>query len=388
MINSYDKYQEFREHGPVIVQDGFQGKTTYVIGHEEAKLVLGDQKRFIKDPNSLLPKSQRPQNDHSADLFRLAYDNMLSADPPDHTRLRALVSKAFTNRRVQSLAPRIQEIADQLIDDFEGKGSVDLIDAFAFPLPIIVICELLGVPSEDRDKFRTWSHAFLGVANEEGSYVQLLTEFVQYIGQMIVERRENPKDDLISALVHAEEEGKQLSEQELYAMIALLIVAGHETTVNLIGNGMAVLLQYPEQARLLRDEPDLIDGAIEEFIRHEGPVEMATTRYAAEDVTISGIHIKQGTPVTVILAAANRDPNIYDDAEFLDVTRKASQQMGFGYGIHYCVGAPLARLEGKIAFRSLLRRLPSLRISGNPADLEYVNASVVHGLRRLPVTWN
>lgn len=305
MKNSYDKYNQYREQGPVIVQDGFNGATAYVIGHEEAKEVLGDQKRFVKDPNSLLPASQRHRNNGSSDVFQLVYDNMLGTDPPDHTRLRALISKAFTNKRVQALAPRIQELADQLIDGFESKGRVDLIDAFAFPLPIIVICELLGVPTEDRDKFRTWSHAFLGVADDHSSYTQLISDFVQYIGEMIALRREEPRDDLISALVHAEEEGNQLNEQELYSMIALLIVAGHETTVNLIGNGMAALLQHPEQADLLRREPERIDAAIEEFIRYEGPVEMATTRYAAEDVTIGGTFLKRGTPITVILAAAD-----------------------------------------------------------------------------------
>ena len=280
----------------------------YVLGYQEAKQILGDHKRFVKDYQNTLPPEQRVKTKAGMDMFSLLYDNMLSADQPDHTRLRALVSKAFTNKHIQALAPRIQEIADQLIDDFVANGETDLIESYAFPLPIIVICELLGIPADDRDKFRIWSHAFLGIPDDQHSYFQLLLDFVDYIRQTIEDRRTNPRDDLISALVHAEEKGDRLTEQELYSMIALLIVAGHETTVNLIGNGMAALLQNRKQMALLQQDETLIETTIEEFLRYAGPVEMATTRYAAEDVQIGDTFIKRGTAVVVILAAANRDP--------------------------------------------------------------------------------
>lgn len=373
-----------RANGPIVAQ----GRTLYVIGYPEAKQILGDYRRFVKDIRNTLPPEQRSQFEPETDMFSLLYDNMLNSDQPAHTRLRALVSKAFTNRHIQSLAPRIQEITNQLIDSFKAEGEIDLIEAYAFPLPIIVICELLGIPIEDRDKFRKWSHAFIGIADDEQSYVQLLTDFVRYIGQMIADRRSHPRDDLISGLVHAEENGARLSEQELYSMIALLIVAGHETTVNLIGNGMLAILRYPDQAALLRREPQLIDVAIEEFLRYTGPVEMATTRYAAEDIEIGGTFIRAGTPIIVILAAANRDPAVFQDAAELNVTRESNKHLGFGYGVHYCLGAPLARLEARIAFNTLLKRMPAIRLSVPASQLKYNEGTIVHGLVRLPVRWD
>ena len=364
-----------------------QGGRAFVVGLEAARQVLGDHKRFVKNFQNSLPPEQRSQTGSGMDMFSLLYDNMLSSDAPDHTRLRALVSKAFTNRQIQALAPRIQQIADELIDGFAADGEADLIERYAFPLPIIVICELLGIPAEDRDKFRRWSHAFLGIADDEFSYMQSLTEFVGYIGQTIAERRVQPKDDLISGLVHAEENGQQLTEQELYSMIALLIVAGHETTVNLIGNGMAALLQHPDQKALLQRDPDLIESAIEEFLRFEGPVEMATERYAAEDVQIGGTLIRRGTAVIIILAAVNRDPAAFEQPASLDVTRDAHKHLGFGYGVHYCLGAPLARLEAKIAFNTLLKRLPTIQLAVPAKNLVYNSSSIVRGLKQLPVRW-
>ena len=388
MTTMYDKYDQMHSSGPVLARPGFQGMAMYVIGYEEAKQVLGDHKRFVKDFRNTLPPEQRTQAAPATDLFGLLYDNMLNKDQPDHTRLRALVSKAFTNRHIQALEPRIQEIADTLIDGFEAKGEIDLVEAYAFPLPIIVICELLGVPSADRDKFRKWSHAFIGIADDELSYVNSLTDFVQYIGQMVADRRAEPRDDLISGLVHAEEDGERLTVQELYSMIALLIVAGHETTVNLIGSGMLALIEHPDQAAVLRRDPALIEGAIEEFLRYAGPVEMATTRYAAEDVEIGGTMIRRGTAVVVVLAAAGRDTAVFDNAAELDVTRESNKHMGFGYGVHYCLGAPLARLEAKIAFNTLLKRIPTMRLGIPAHQLTYNESQILRGLVQLPVRWD
>ena len=383
-----DRYHQMRLNGPIITRRSFQGPAYYVLGHQEARQILGDHKRFVKDPNNILPPEQRtPRGRSSMDMFSLLYDNMLSTDAPDHTRLRALVSKAFTNKRVQELTPRIQEIADQLIDDFQHMGQANLLDVYAFPLPIIVICELLGVPAADRNKFRAWSHAFLGIADSHG-YMGSLTDFVKYIGRMITARRKHPQDDLISALVHATEDGQTLTEQELYSMIALLIVAGHETTVNLIGNGMAALLQNPDQMHLLQQNPEHIDTAIEELLRYSGPVEMSTTRYAAENVTISDTFIPHGSPVIIIFAAANLDPTQFIDHNQLDITRANNKHLGFGYGVHYCIGAPLARLEAKIAFNTLLQRIPTIQLAIPASQLTYNNGTIVRGLTRLPVRWN
>jgi cytochrome P450 len=337
---------------------------------------------------STRPAAERPQPPAAGlDLFSLLYDNMLSADGDNHRRLRGLVSRAFTRRNVESMAPRIQEIAGELIDDFAPSGQVDLIEAYAFPLPIIVICELLGIPPRDRLQFRRWSHAFIGIDYDENTHFGQLVEFVRYITGLIDDRRAQPRDDLISALVQAEEDGQSLTQQELTSMIALLIVAGHETTVNLIGNGTAALLQHPDQTAVLRRDPALIAGAIDEFLRYAGPVEFATQRFAAEDVLISGTLIRRGTPVTVILAAANRDPQPFARPDALRVLRDAHQHLGFGYGVHYCIGAPLARLEAKIAFNTLLERLPTLQLAIPAADLVYTEGAVVRGLVRLPVKW-
>ena len=384
MTNNQELYKQMQSGGPVIAQQGYNA-TVYVVGYEEARQVLGDNKRFVNDYSNTLPPDQRASR--GANIGSLLYDNMLGTDYDDHKRLRALVSKAFTNRHIQALEPRIREIAEQLVNDFLDTGEVDLVEAYAFPLPIIVICELLGVPVEDRDNFRRWSHAFIGIRDEEAYNGQPLAEFVEYIAQMISARRANPRDDLISGLVHAEEDGQRLSEQELFSMIALLIVAGHETTVGLIANGMLALLQHPDQAALLRRDPELIDNAIEEFLRYDGPVEMAVTRYAAEDCEVGGVLIKRGTPVLVILAAADRDPEIFEAADSLDVTRQSNKHMGFGYGVHYCVGAPLARLEARIAFDTLLKHIPNLQLSVPAVQLKYTDSPVVHGLVRLPVEW-
>ena len=388
MSDIYARYNHLSQNSPILTQPGYQENVFYVFRYEEAKQILGDQNRFVKDIRNTLPPEARGRTEPRTDMFSLIYNNMLNTDRPDHTRLRTLVSKAFTNRQIQALAPRIQEIADELIDNFQSKGTADLIEVYAFPLPIIVICELLGIPFADRDKFRKWSHAFIGITDDQISYMQSMHEFVQYIGQMIALRRAVPQDDLISGLVHAEENGAHLTEQELFSMIALLIVAGHETTVNLIGNGLAALLQHPDQASQLERNPELIDQAIEEFLRYAGPVEMATRRYAAEDVQIGDTLIKRGTTVIVILAAANRDPAEFNNSASFDLLREPNKHLSFGYGVHYCLGAPLARLEARIAFNSLLARLPKIRLDITPDQLYYNQSSIIRGLTSLPVRWD
>lgn len=309
--------------------------------------------------------------------------HMLNSDPPDHTRLRKLVAKAFTMRRVELLRPRVAEITDQLLGRL--SGDVDLIDDFAFPLPVTVICELLGVPHDDRDDFREWSSALVagGSAESVGAAAGAMSG---YLRALIDAKRAAPADDMLTALIHTQEDGDELTEVELVSMAFLLLVAGHETTVNLIGNGVLALLRNPGQLAALRADPGLLPGAVEEFLRYDSPVNHATLRYTKDAVEIGGVVIPADEFVAVSLASANRDGDRFgSDADQLDVTRAAAGHMAFGHGIHFCVGAPLARLEGQLAIGGLIERFPGMRLTGDPADLTWRNSTLLRGLYRLPV---
>lgn len=380
-----------RATGPVHRIESPSGVRSFlVVDYEHARAALNDPRlskdltRLSKDLRSAAPElSERYESGGI-----ISASNMLMVDPPDHTRLRRLVSKAFTPRRVQGLAPRIQQITDELIDAMEPKGRADLIDEFAFPLPIIVICELLGVPADRRADLREWSNVFITPAiteemRERHRAVNQAT--LEYFAELIAERRAAPRDDLISALVTARDDDK-LSEQELLSTLVLLMIAGHETTVNLIGNGMAALLRHPDQMRLLRSRPDLMPSAIEEFLRYESPVQHGTLRIAAEDMEIAGTPIPRGSVVQVCIGAADRDPAVFPAPDRLDITRADNRHLAFGHGIHFCLGAPLARLEGRIAFSTLLTRLPGIALE-NPDDaLAWrVSGSIVRGLTKLLV---
>ena len=317
-------------------------------------------------------------------------NHMLNRDGEDHRRLRRLVTKAFTPKMVEQLRPRIQEIADELLDATEGRSEVDLSAEYAFPLPIIVIAELLGVPAEDRDRFRTWTDAIVSPALGEEAmerFFELMGEFVAYLGEFFAARRAAPADDLVSALLAARDEGEALSEDEMFGMVMLLIVAGHETTVGLIGNAVLNLLTHAEQLARVRDDPSLIPGAVEEVLRFEGPVERALNRWAATDVELGGQTIRRGDLVIVILNSADRDPARFPDADRLDVTRDDTRHLAFGRGSHYCLGAPLARLEAEIALETLLRRRPNLRLAVEPAELEWRATPGFRRLVTLPVAW-
>jgi cytochrome P450 len=313
--------------------------------------------------------------------------SMLKADPPEHTRLRALAHAAFTPRFVQQLRGHIQQIADALIDAVPPHGPMDLINDFAFPLPITVICEMLGVPTQDDRKFRQWSGALIasGVISSETPHI--VPEFLplaHYLSGLIAQRRKAPKDDLISQLIHSEQDGDRLSANELLGTTLVLLIAGHETTVNLIGSGMFALLQAPEQLQKLKDDPALIKPAVEELLRFVNPVQ-AVNRYAAEDLEIGGVAILKGSHLMFVVAAADHDPDYIANPEQLDVTRGDTKHVAFGQGIHYCLGAPLARLEGEIAFATLLKGLPNLRLAIDPRAVEWRAAFELRGLSALPV---
>ena len=319
--------------------------------------------------------------------------SMLFRDPPDHTRLRALVSKAFTPRVVEEMRGRIQEIVDALLDRAQDVGRMDVIADLAYPLPLIVICEMLGVPTENRDLFRRWS---VDIARSLDA-IALPTEpeviergtaarhaLADYFRGLIAERRRRPKADLLSDLIAAEEEGDKLTEGELMATVLLLFVAGHETTVNLIGNGTLALLRHPVELRALRADPGLIGSAVEELLRYDGPVQR-TGRMPNTDVALGGRTIPKGALVLGLIGAANRDPAHFPDPDRLDITRGDNRHLAFGWGIHFCLGAPLARLEAQIAILALVRRLPRLALA--TARLEWRRASTLRGLTALPVTF-
>jgi cytochrome P450 len=316
--------------------------------------------------------------------------HMLSFDPPDHTRLRALVNISFTPRLVEQWRERIQAIANELIDAIEQQDEreFDLIDAFAFPLPIVVITEVLGVPTEDRASFREWSNALLDGAGDPETFQRIREQmfaFTMYLSNLIETKRQQPGDDLISRLIVAEADGDKLNQTELLAMIFLLLVAGHETTVNLLGNSTLALLQNPAQKQLLRENPALMRNAVEEFLRFHSPVAVGTSRWAGENLEFGGKQMRRGDVVLVGLAAANHDPQEFAQPDQLDITRKENRHLAFGMGIHYCLGAPLARMEGQIAINTLLQRLPNLRLAVPAEELVWRPSMLLLGVSKLPV---
>jgi cytochrome P450 len=383
--------QDLRTTAPLYRYELSDGRTAWMVTRYDDVLAILKDSRFVKDIRHALPPEIAAQvTSHSEAQANMIRHHMLSSDPPDHTRLRHLVSKAFTPRMIEQMRPRIQQIADELLDQVQERGQMDLIADFAFPLPITVICELLGVPVEDRQKFRAWSNALLDrsgilIANTEPPAE--LGEFAHYLQALVAEKRERPDDRLVSQLVGVEESGDKLAENELISMIWLLLIAGHETTVNLIGNGVLALLQHPEQWRKLQDDPALVGSAVEELLRYTAPVMVSTGRWASEDVEMHGMVIARGDMVQLSLMAANIDPGRFPAPEELDITREENEHLAFGKGIHFCLGAPLARLEGQIALGTLLRRLPGLHLNVSSEELHWRPGLLLHGLQELPVAF-
>ena len=389
----YPLYAKLRAETPVLRNIGLTPNEQYwfVTGYAEAETVLRDHKRFVKNYHNTLTAEQRAQLPPMPRLMQLLDQHMLNLDGADHMRQRTLVNKAFTTRIINSMHDRVQRIADELLDNVQAKGAMDLIDEYAFPLPIVVIAEMLGIPAADRNRFRAWSDAFVtpSLTEEEWRRAErLLNEFTDYLGEIFAERRRQPRADLITALIQAEEAGDQLSEEEIYSMVVLLIVAGHETTVNLIGNGTLALLRHPDQLALLKADPTLMPNAVEELLRYDGPVERATLRFAAEDLQLGGQQIRRGEALAVVLGSANRDAAQFAQPDTLDVTRDNSRHLAFGYGVHYCVGAPLARMEGRIALTTLLQRLPNLRLAAPVEELTWRFNPILRGMNHLPVAWD
>lgn len=379
--NPYPYYDMLRATGPVFYWG--EWGIWFLSRHDDCSALLRDPRLGRGEMNGEPPEAQQA-------LFEMQKRWMLLKNPPDHRRLRELVHKAFTPRRVEAMRDRIQAITDGLLDWVEGAGQADIIADFAYPLPVTVIAEMLSIPVGDQELFRDWSDALAhsldltddpAVYNRASVAAEALTD---YLREILAHRRRQPQDDLLSALITAEEGEGRLSEEELYATCALLLIAGHETTINLIGNGLLALLRHPDQLHRLRQEPALVRPAVEELLRYDSPVQM-TSRIAFEDIEIRGQKIRAGQEVAFLLGAANYDPERFTTPHQLDISREPNPHLSFGSGIHYCLGAPLARLEGQIALNTLLRRLPDLALATETP--EHRDNYILRGLRSLPVTF-
>ncbi|WP_374686397.1 cytochrome P450 [Promineifilum sp.] len=422
----FPTFAALRRERPIYPHAAPDGRTIwYVTRYDDVAAVLRDDEAFCKDPGNvgrgageqgsggasgkwqvaggraqttsiskvenaispapLLPRSPAPPH---ASLARRINANMLFSDPPDHTRLRALVSQAFTPRRIAAMGERIQQTADALLDRMAAEGETDLIAAYALPLPVVVICDMLGIPPADRDAVSEGSQAIISPGSRGLTYSarkRKVRAFIHYLGDLFAQRQADPRDDLITALVQAEEAGDRLSEAELSSMVALLLVTGHETTVNLIGNGALALLRHPGQRERLRDDPALWPAAVEELLRYDGPVETSTSRWVRRDVVWGGQTMHRGDLMRAVITAANRDPAHFARPDELDVGRRENRHLAFGLGAHYCLGAPLARLEGVIALETLFRRRPGLALGAPPEALAWRSGVLFRGLRQLPV---
>ena len=385
LIDPYPIYRRLLSETPISMMHGGLMLTRYA-----------DVLPALRDPR-LLAARITPSEAWLAEtglgpLFHAHSKMMLFSDPPDHTRLRSLVNKAFTPRVVENMRPHIQQIVDDLLDRVQDTGQMDLIEDLAYPLPVTVIAELLGIPLDRREQFRHWSDhiaAFIGgtSAPEEQmlrNALQTVLEMTEYFRAVAAELRVNPRDDLLSALALAEEQGDRLHEDELVANCILLLVAGHETTTNLVGNGVLALLKHPEQLQRLKDDPALIGTAVEEFLRFDSPVQ-GTSRMAGVDFEIGGQQLVAGQHVSLMIGAANRDPAQFPDPDRLDIGRRENRHLSFSHGAHFCLGAPLARMEGRIAIGTLIQRMPRLELATE--TLEWRDNFTLRGVKALPVTF-
>jgi cytochrome P450 len=376
-------YAELR-HEPVREVITTRGlKVWLVTGFDEAKAALADPtlSKDIRRGRDLMARHQTTDMSRAFGVSEISA-HMLNTDPPDHTRLRKLVNKAFTPRTIEPMRARIAEISTDLLDAMAPLDEVDLLPAFAFPLPITVICELLGVPGVNRDDFREWTSALVEATSVD-SVREAGTAMATYLLELIEDKRANPAEDLLTELVHAGDDGDRLNAAELVSMVSLLLIAGHETTVNLIANAVFALLRHPDQLAALRADRSLLPGAIEELLRFDGPVNSVTLRFTTKPITLGGTVIPADEIVLVSAMAANHDPDHYPDADSLDITRDASGHLAFGHGIHFCVGAPLARMEAEIAIGALLDRYDvQLAV---PAESLRWRQTMIRGLEKLPL---
>ena len=386
--NPYPFYTRLREQDPVHWDEelGFWVLTRYA----DIAAVYHDPRfsraQGLRGGFERLPEAEQIV---AEPVYRSFSKTMFYSDPPYHTHLRGLVNNAFTPAAVEQMRLHIQQTVDDLLDRVQGQSRMDVIHDFAYPLPILVIAHMLGLPADDRIRFKQWSDDLFAILGSVPHATELmeraarsLHELTNYIAELSNARRAHPQEDLLTALVEAVEDGERLTQEELVANVIILLSAGHETTSNLIGNGLLALLQHPEQLQLLRNQPRLVASAVEEIMRHDNPVQIAY-RSAAQDVEIGGKCIQKGQLVNSILAAGNRDPARFSEPDRFNITRNEGRHLGLGLGIHFCLGAPLLRLEAQIAFRTLLQRLPEMTLATE--NLEWQEHPIFRGVKSLPV---
>jgi cytochrome P450 PksS len=385
--NPYPYYARLRAESPV-AQIELKGQRYWLLTrYADVAAALKDD-RFRKNAyQTLSPEAIRKKLPWIPKFLQPLRTNMLDVDPPDHTRLRALVSKAFTPRFVEQLRARIEAQAAELVDRIRRRGQAELIGDFALPIPLNVIADMLGVPERERLAFRSWSDKMVSVTTglEALTALPAMWRFLRYVRGLARRARGSTAEDMIAALVRVEEAGDRLSEDELAAMVFLLLVAGYETTVNLIGTGTLTLLQHPEQLERLRADPELIKPAVEELLRFCSPVDMATVRFTSEDATYGGVTIPKGEVVGAVIGSANRDEEHFKDPDRLDLGRDPNRHLAFGHGIHYCLGAPLARLEAQIALTALFDRGTHLKLATPAESLRWRRSPILRGLKALPL---
>jgi cytochrome P450 PksS len=386
---AYPFYARLRDEAPVYPVKAM-GQPAWLITRYDDVLGLLKSEQLVKDRHNAMNPDQLKKASWGwiPGFLRALERNMLDLDVPDHTRLRGLVHQGFTPRLIERMRGRVQTLSDELIHKARKDGRMDLIHDYALPIPVTIISEMLGIPTRDRERFSRYSKAILTATVSSGAAlfsIPNIIRFVSLVRRVIKQKRAHPEDDLISALCAIEESGDRLSEDELLAMIVLLIIAGHETTVNLIGNGTLALLTHPDQFERLRAEPALIKPGLEELLRFHSPVELATERYARDNLELHGVTIPKGQLVYLAIASANRDETQFSRPDRLDITREPNKHLSFGQGIHFCLGAPLARLEGSIALQTLLREAPKLTLAVTPESLRWRPGMNLRGLERLPV---
>jgi cytochrome P450 len=382
--NPFPIFKEWRDHSPVVPVQ-VMGQRAWIITRYDDVLEALKDERLLKNKHTA--RDGKQTQTWMPSFLKPLEQNMLDVDPPDHTRLKGLVHQAFMPKLIMQMQHRVHDLAHELINRAQAKRHMDFIHDFAMPIPLGIISQMLGIPEADRAKFHRWSSVAVSISDSISGILAMpsLYQFVAYLRQLVRLRRENPTDDLISALVLATNQGSSLSEDELLAMITILLIAGHETTVNLIGNGLLALLSHPEQLERLRSEPNLMKPAIEELMRFTCPVLLATERYASQTLEIAGVQIPKGELVFAALGSANHDETKFEDPENLMLDRSNNKHLGFGQGIHYCIGAPLARLEASIAFDVLLERLPNIKLAVQFEQLQWNSGLVTRGVKKLPI---
>ena len=381
--NPYPFYARLRKEQPVIQVTTPDGNLAWLITRYEDALNAFRDKRLSKDIANLGEKPPWVPK-----YFEPLARNMLDLDDPDHARLRTLVHKAFTPKLIETLRTSIENITEELIESAKRRGRMDLIAEFALPLPVAVISQMLGIPKREQDKFHRWSKTIVSSQSSKVGALKAIPSvisFLRYIRRLVRLRQMHPENDLTTAMIQAEEAGDRMNTDEMLAMIFLLLIAGHETTVNLIGNGMLALFAHPEQMEKLRADSSLVTSAVEEILRFDSPVEMATERYTKEKIEISGVAIPAGARVYVVIASANRDEQQFERAEQFDITRSNNRHLSFGIGTHYCLGAPLARMEGQIAITALLKHMGKLRLRVPYSEIRWRPGLVLRGIKALPV---